>query len=116
MLYVTRWKANAVALTCILSLLLCLPNFFNQQQVSRWPFWLQKKQLSLGLDLRGGAHRLLALHVDDVRKDWLDALREDARRRLREVKIGVSAAGIVGNSVQVRIAKVEESDAALKAL
>jgi len=116
MLNVTRWNANAVALICVLSLLLCVPSFFSPQTVSRWPFWLPKKQLSLGLDLRGGAHLLLALEVNDVRKDWLDALREDARRRLRESKIGVSAVGIVGNSVQVRVAKVEESEAALKAL
>jgi len=116
MLYVDRWKANAVALVCVLSLLLCLPSFFSQQAVSRWPFWLPKKQLSLGLDLRGGAHLLLALEVNDVRKDWLDQLREDARKRLRDAKIGVGGVGIVGNAVQVRIAKAEESEAALKAL
>ena len=74
------------------------------------------KQLSLGLDLRGGAHLLLAMEVNDVRKDWLDTLRDDARRRLREAKIGISAVGIAGNSVQVRVAKAEESDAAVKAL
>jgi len=116
MLYVDRWKVQAVALTCVLSLLLILPNFFSPQTVSRWPFWLPKKQLSLGLDLRGGAHLLLALEVNDVRKDWLDALREDARDRLRKSKIAVSAVGIVGNSVQVRVAKAEESETALKAL
>src|SRR6185503_19215030 len=64
----------------------------------------------------GGARLLLAMEVNDVRKDWLDTLRDDARRRLREAKIGISAVGIAGNSVQVRIAKTEESDAALKAL
>ena len=56
------------------------------------------------------------MEVNDVRKDWLDTLRDDARRRLREAKIGISAVGIAGNAVQVRIAKAEESDAALKAL
>jgi preprotein translocase subunit SecD len=116
MLYVTRWKVQAVALVCILSVLLCIPSFLSQQTVGRWPFWLPKKQLSLGLDLRGGAHLLLALEVNDVRKDWLDALRDDARRRLREAKIGVSGAGIVGNSVQVRLGKAEDSEAAYKAL
>jgi preprotein translocase subunit SecD len=116
MLYVSRWAAYAVALVCALSLLLALPSFLSQQTVSRWPFWMPKKQLSLGLDLRGGAHLLLALEVNDVRKDWLDALREDARRRLRETKIGVSAVGIAGDSVQVRVAKAEQVDAAYKAL
>ena len=66
--------------------------------------------------MRGGAHLLLAMEVNDVRKDWLETLRDDARRRLREAKIGISAVGIAGNAVQVRLAKAEESDAALKAL
>ena len=52
------------------------------------------------------------MEVNDVRKDWLDTLRDDARRRLREAKIGISAVGIAGNAVQVRIAKAEDSDAA----
>lgn len=116
MLYVTRWKVQAVALVCVLSLLLCLPTFFSQEAVSRWPSWLPNKQLSLGLDLRGGAHLLLALEVSDVRNDWLGTLRDDARRRLREAKIAVSAVGIGGNSVQVRIAKAEQSEAAFTAL
>jgi protein-export membrane protein SecD len=56
------------------------------------------------------------MEVNDVRKDWLDTLREDARRRLREAKVGVSAVGVSNNAVQVRIAKAEDSAAALKAL
>ena len=116
MLYVSRWSANIVAAVCVLSLLLCVPSFLSQQTVNRWPFWLPKKQLSLGLDLRGGAHMLLAMDENDVRKDWLDGLRDDARKRLRDAKIGVSAAGVTGGSVQVRLAKAEEVDAAYKAL
>jgi preprotein translocase subunit SecD len=116
MLYVSRWNANIVAAICVLSLLLSVPSFLSQQTVNRWPSWLPKKQLSLGLDLRGGAHMLLAMDVEDVRRDWLTALRDDARKRLRDAKIGVSAAGIVDGSVQLRIAKAEEMDAALKAL
>src|SRR5512145_1695379 len=116
MLYVSRWSANIVAAICVLSLLLCLPSFLSQQTVNRWPSWLPKRQLSLGLDLRGGAHILLAMDENEVRRDWLDTLRDDARRRLRDAKIGVSAAGVTGGSVQVRLAKAEEVDAALKAL
>ncbi|MGH8175334.1 MAG: protein translocase subunit SecD, partial [Steroidobacter sp.] len=39
------------------------------------------KPMSLGLDLRGGAHLLLSMETADVRKDWLETLRDDARRR-----------------------------------
>jgi preprotein translocase subunit SecD len=116
MLTFSRWKQIAILVTCLAGLLVVLPNFFQRSTLDRWPRWIPAKHLNLGLDLRGGAHLLLAMEVNDVRKDWLDGLRDDARRRLREAKIGISAVGIAGNAVQVRIAKAEESEAALKAL
>lgn len=116
MLTFTRWKQIAILAVCLLGIIIVLPNFFARSSVDKWPAWFPRKQLSLGLDLRGGAHLLLAMEVNDVRKDWLDNLRDDARRRLREAKIGVSAVGIAGNAVQVRVAKAEDSEAALKAL
>jgi len=116
MLHFSRWKQLSILATCLLGLLVVLPNFLSQQTLDKWPGWLPKRQLSLGLDLRGGAHLLYALEVDDVRKDWLEALRDDARQRLKEAKIPVSALGIAGNSVQVQLAKAEDGDAALKAL
>lgn len=116
MLTFTRWKQITILAICALGLLLVMPNFFPRATVEKWPGWFPRKQLSLGLDLRGGAHLLLAMETNDVRKDWLDTLRDDARRRLREAKVGVSAVGISGNAVQVRIAKADDGDAALKAL
>jgi preprotein translocase subunit SecD len=116
MLNFPRWKQAAIIATCLIGLFVVLPNFLSEQTLNRWPSWLPKWQLSLGLDLRGGAHLLYAMEINDVRKDWLDGLRDDARRRLREAKIPVSAVGISGSAVQVRIARPEDSDAALKAL
>ncbi len=116
MLQFTRWKKIAILAICVLGVLIVLPNFFSSQALSRWPIFLPKKQLSLGLDLRGGAHLLLAMDVNDVRKDWLDILRDDARKRLREVKVAVSAVGVSNDAVQVRLAKAEEFDTALKSL
>jgi len=116
MLNFPRWKQAAILITCLVGLFMVLPNFLSQQALDKWPRWLPKGQLSLGLDLRGGAHLLYAMELDDVRKDWLDSLRDDARRRLRDAKIAVSAVGISGQTVQVRLARPEDADAALKAL
>jgi len=116
MLNFPRWKQAAIIITCLVGLFMVLPNFLSQQALDKWPRWLPKGQLSLGLDLRGGAHLLYAMELDDVRKDWLDSLRDDARRRLRDAKIAVSAVGISGQTVQVRLARPEDADAALKAV
>jgi protein-export membrane protein SecD len=109
-------KQAAVLLTCLIGVLLIVPNFFSRETLAHWPSWVPSKQLSLGLDLRGGAHLLLSMETSEVRKDWLDTLRDDARRRLREAKIGITGLGVANNAVQVRLAKPEDAEAALKEL
>ena len=116
MLQFPQWKIIGIALICLAGVLFTLPNFFSKETVESWPNWVPKKQLSLGLDLRGGAHLLLAMDVNEVNKDWLDTLRDDARKRLRDAKIGFAGLGVQGNAVQVRLTKPEDSDAALKEL
>ena len=116
MLQFSSWKQISIILTCVLGLLLVLPNFFSKETLAQWPRWVPRTQLNLGLDLRGGAHLLLAMETADVRKDWLDTLRDDARKRLRDAKLGFAGLGISNNAVQVRLAKPEDADAAVKAL
>src|SRR6516225_11588007 len=116
MLYFSTWKQVAILLTCVVGVLLVIPNFFARETVNSWPRWVPHTQLNLGLDLRGGAHLLLAMETADVRKDWLDSLRDDARKRLRDAKIGFSGLGIANNAVQVRLAKLEDTDNAVREL
>jgi protein-export membrane protein SecD len=116
MLHFERWKIIAVALVCLAGVLFTLPNFFSKQTVDSWPGWLPHRQLPLGLDLQGGAHLLLAMDTKELEKDWLTTLRDDTRRQLREVKVGFTSLGVVGNSVQVKITKPEEMDKATEAV
>jgi protein-export membrane protein SecD len=116
MLHFPPWKIIVIVTICLAGLVFTLPNFFAKETVQGWPAFLPKRQLALGLDLRGGAHLLLAMDVNEVRKDWLESLRDDARRRLREARIGFTGLGIQGNAVHVRLAKPEDTDAALRQL
>jgi preprotein translocase subunit SecD len=116
MLHFQSWKILGVVLTCLIGMVLALPNLFSKETVEAWPDWLPKRQLSLGLDLRGGAHLLLAMDVNDVRKDWLESIREDARRRLRDARIGFTGLGVQGGAVVVRIAQPDQVDAAIREL
>jgi protein-export membrane protein SecD len=116
MLHFERWKIIAIVVTCLAGIVFAMPNLFSKETVAGWPSWMPHHQLSLGLDLRGGAHLLLAMDTKELDKDWLITLRDDARKQLREAKVGFTGLGIVGNAVQVRIGKPEETDKAYEAL
>ena len=102
MLYFSRWKATAVLLTALIVCLFALPNFFPDSVVAKWPRWAQR-QIVLGLDLQGGSHILLEVDSNAVRKEKLEALRDDVRRVLREMRVGYTGLAFRGNSVEVRI-------------
>ena len=91
MLHFSPYKIASIGLLCLVALIGSFPNFFSPKTVEGWPGWLPRRQISLGLDLRGGAHFLLGMNVDELRRDWLDGIRGDAWRRLREAKIGYTA-------------------------
>jgi len=116
MLHFERWKIIAIILTCLTGLLFAIPNFVSKETLQSWPDFLPKRQMPLGLDLRGGAHLLLAMDQNEIRKDWLQGLQDDARRTLREAKIGFSGIGIQDNSVRVTLVKPEEGDRAFSEL
>ncbi len=103
MLYFSRWKVVAILGTVLLVCLCAVPNFFPDKVVQSWPKWAQR-HLVLGLDLQGGSHILLEVDTNAVRKEKLEALRDDVRRVVRDNRLGSAAAATVrGNSVEFRI-------------
>jgi len=116
MLHFERWKIIAIVATCLAGIVFAMPNLFSKETVAGWPSWMPHGQLSLGLDLRGGAHLLLAMDTKELDRDWLVTLRDDARKQLREAKVAFTGLGVVGNAVQVRLAKPQDIDKAYDAL
>ena len=106
MLYFSRWKALAIILTSLVVCLCAVPNFFPESTVKGWPAWAQRR-LVLGLDLQGGSYLLLEVDSNYVKKDKLDQIRDDARRTLRDAKIGYTGLSTRPDSVEVR---AKESD------
>jgi preprotein translocase subunit SecD len=115
MLYFTRWKALAIILTALVVCLCAVPNFFPEARVKTWPVWAQR-HLVLGLDLQGGSYLLLEVDSNYVKKEKLDQVRDDVRRTLREAKIGYTGLATKGDSVEVRITKDTDQQAALSKL
>lgn len=116
MLHFERWKIWSIIGTVLLGLLFAMPNFLSKETLATWPSFLPNKQMPLGLDLQGGAHLLMSMDTDELKKDWALTIKEDARKQLRDAKIGFSAVGVQGDSATVKLVKPEDHDAALKEL
>lgn len=118
MLFFSRWKVIAILSVCLLGMLLTAPNFFARENLT-WLPQLFQRQIALGLDLRGGAHLLIEVDTASLVRERLEAVRDDARKLLREARVGYTGLGLQGQSVQVRItdpAKVEEAKTKLGAI
>ncbi len=115
MLHFSRAKIIAILLVCLAGLATTIPNFFPKATVESWPDWAPHKQLSLGLDLKGGAHLLLEMDTKELTEKWLQSIRDDARGALRTARI-VNTAGIRDGSVVVTLDKAEDSAKALEEL
>jgi preprotein translocase subunit SecD len=107
MLQIDLWKRIAIALTCAIGLWLALPNAFYgpveqhndaakaielsgstpelQAQLALWPDWMPSGLVNLGLDLRGGAHLLAEVKVQDVYAARMEAQWPEVRDALRSL-------------------------------
>ena len=103
MLYISRAKAAAILLTALVACLFAAPNFFPDSVMQKLPTWAQR-HIVLGLDLQGGSHILLEVDAADVRRQKVEALRDDVRRVLREARVGITGQPVVrGDTVEVHI-------------
>ena len=114
MLHFTRLKIVVILLICLAGFLVALPNFFSKETVASWPSFMPKQQLRLGLDLQGGAHLLLAMDQEEIKKDWMNNLRDESRKILRDAKIGFTGIGAQGTQLVIKLAKPEDRDEAFK--
>jgi preprotein translocase subunit SecD len=114
MLYFSRWKAIGILVTTLVVCAFAIPNFFPEKMVQSWPQWAQR-HIVLGLDLQGGVSILLEVDTAEVRKDKVNALREDVIRVARENRLGSNPA-IRGNTVEFRVRQGVDPTLALQKL
>lgn len=111
MLQIEGWKRISIWLTVIVGLALAVPNFFygrveqsndaraeievlgsnadREAAAAGWPSFLPSSLVNLGLDLRGGAHLLTEVAVEDVYSERMDALWPEVRDALRNERATV---------------------------
>ena len=144
MLYMAPWKKGLTLALCLIGLVFAAPNLFYetadeatraQSEIERltqqgspipaeleetaaeWPSFLPSGVVSLGLDLRGGAHLLVEVQIDEVVAERMQDLRAEIRGALREAGVRrFSRLTAAPDHVSVRITNAEDLDSAERAL
>jgi preprotein translocase subunit SecD len=98
MMYFSRLKTLLITLTCLVGVLLCVPNL-----VPRPASWLPWRTVHLGLDLQGGSYLLLEVDMKAVVKDRLESMVDAARVAMRPGGIFYSQMAAVPDRNQVVI-------------
>ena len=78
--------------------------------LQKWPNWLPSKIINLGLDLRGGAHLLVEVSLEDVYDERLNFIWNDVRTKLREMRDDIGSIRRTDTdigSLKINIEKVE---------
>ncbi|MCR9147129.1 MAG: protein translocase subunit SecD [Rhodobacteraceae bacterium] len=107
MLQIDLWKRIVIWGLVALGLMLAVPNVFYErvethndaaaaveagtaneaemaEALGAWPEWMPSGLVNLGLDLRGGAHLLAEVQVEDVYQSRIEAMWPEIRDLLRE--------------------------------
>lgn len=142
MLQIPLWNRLFIILTVLVGLSFAMPNFFygtverhndalaeiertgaetpeQTEDVAAWPGYLPATLVNLGLDLRGGAHLLAEVQVEDVYVQRMDSLWPEVRDALRELRDVVGTIRRIDAEpglLQVRISQPEGMVSALAAV
>ncbi|MEM8751785.1 MAG: protein translocase subunit SecD [Pseudomonadota bacterium] len=114
MLYFSLWKKALVIGLCLIGIALAAPNALYdvaddaslarkaieraerdgspisdelRERAAQWPSFLPPNVVNLGLDLRGGAHLLIEVRIEDVVTERMQSLRAEARQALRDAGV-----------------------------
>jgi preprotein translocase subunit SecD len=138
------WKRVLILLVCAWGIVGAVPNLFygrverhndaaaaieaaggtataeQSAALAEWPDFLPSALMNLGLDLRGGAHLLAEVRVEDVYKSRMDALWPEVRDTLRDLRDQVGAVRELPSGdaavLRVSIENAEGMPAALAAI
>jgi len=98
MMYFARWKALAIVGVCLLGVLISLPNLMPRESLPSWA-----RQISLGLDLRGGSYLLLEVDTSVMVRERLEALVETTRRGTAQANPRILYTGLSANQAERRV-------------
>ena len=115
MLEFPRWKVITIALATLIGVLLAVPNFLTDEQIAGLPDFMPKSQVTLGLDLQGGAHFLLEVDASGVIENMLLDKGQTIRDDLRDENI-LHRYRLVGDNVIFTLTNPEDRENALRVI
>lgn len=87
-----------------------------EERAAAWPSFLPSRLVNLGLDLRGGAHLLAEIQLEDVYEGRLEALWPEVRDVLRPERATVGSFRLQPSSADELIVQISELDGMARAL
>ena len=112
----SRWLVTSYIIIILAGILVALPNILPKETLEHFPRWLPSKQVSLGLDLRGGSHLVLEVDAADLQKERMQNLIQDSRRVLRDANIGNSSIRRVQDHLLITLTDPTQRSAAIDEL
>ncbi|CTQ48413.1 protein translocase subunit SecD [Jannaschia donghaensis] len=139
MLEIALWKRLTILLVCLAGLAMALPNVFYtsaerhndaitavergavvtddlQADLDAWPEFLPSSVVNLGLDLRGGAHLLAEVQLEDVYASRMDSYWPEVRTVLVAAGYRVREVDGPADELRVRIVNGTLDQAAVDAV
>src|SRR5258708_7324221 len=115
MLYFANWKVLLISGVCLLGVLLSALNLLTPAQLAYLPGFM-RKQVALGLDLRGGSYLLLQVDVAAAQHERLNTVIDSVRNTLRDAHIGYTGLNVEGDAITFAIRETDRLEEAKRDL
>ncbi|MEH6834614.1 MULTISPECIES: protein translocase subunit SecD [Falsihalocynthiibacter] len=93
------WVVMTYAVLLLLAVVTALPNFLSKDIRDTLPPWATSQTVSLGLDLQGGAHLLLAINRADLATARLEELRQILVSEMRTLNLNPATIRVNGTAL-----------------
>src|SRR5256885_12784426 len=115
MLYFANWKVLLIVGACLLGLLFSALNLLTPAQLAYLPS-VMRKQVALGLDLRGGSYLLLQVDIGAAQHERLNTTIDSVRNTLRDAHIGYTGLNVEGDAITFTIRETDRVEDAKREL
>ena len=102
----SKTRIYIILAICLAGIFFAVPNVIGDK--TKLPKWW--RPVNLGLDLQGGSNLLLQVKVDDVIRERMGQVEDDARQVLRENKIRYQNLKAGADNVKVKIDNLPQNE------